>query len=74
VNFAQRGAARRGIDPPHASGEKQYPRGHQPGGKNGWPNQAEIKEQEGGDDQDRFAQPIRPVEGVFFPTFPTDLP
>ena len=24
VNFAQRGAARRGIDPPHASGEKQY--------------------------------------------------
>lgn len=43
-------------------------------GKDSWPNQAEIKEQKGGDDQDRFAQPVRAIQSVFFRRFPTDLP
>ena len=74
VDFAQRGAARWGIDPPQAGSEQQQTSGDQPGGKDDRPNQAEIKEQERGDDQDRFAQTVRAVQGMFFRALPTDLP
>ena len=73
MDFAQRGATRRGINPhsPAASSNKPAATSR---GKDSWPNQAEIKEQKGGDDQDRFAQPVRAIQSVFFRRFPTDLP
>jgi hypothetical protein len=58
---------RGGINP-HRPAAKQQPAAQQPGEKR-WAHQAEIKQQESGDDQDRFAQTIRAAQGVFFRRF-----
>ena len=66
VDLSQRGFGRRGEQSPQPGSQQQHRTTGQPGDKHIRRQQADKKEQEGGDDQNGFPNAVRAAQGILF--------